>query len=237
MRKPFFFVNVFSCIFFLFSLSSVNSVGHILKLADEYQMTSVLDLCGNFLKIKRKREHNAMRILLLAQRYKLDTVAEDCRAVLAKMTLQDLEEYDEFEELDGKNLREILLPRLRKLENGVSGLRAEVAGLLACATWLWSQAKMSLPWCPVHYKNGKSCGSLEARLRDCDACKNVIESFTAKTGNTSRHASCAYTSSVNECITDNFLPVLKQLFDLTDDDEEEEEEEENLDADSILECV
>ena len=108
-------------IFFLFLLFlpfifPVANVEYLLKLADEYQMTSVLDLCASFLRMERKRESNAMEILLLAQRYKLGSLAEDCCNVLAKMTLKDLEEYDEFEELDGKNLREILLPRMRKLE-------------------------------------------------------------------------------------------------------------------------
>ena len=187
----------------------MTNVKHILKLADEYQMTSVLDLCASFLRMERKRESNAMKILLLAQRYKLDSVAEDCCTVLAKMTLKDLEKYDEFEELDGKNLREILLPRMRKLEKGVIELRPEVAGLLDSATWLWTQTKRGLPWCPVHYEGGKSKGNLEDRLRECVACKNVIQCFTTKVPGLG-------ITSVNECITANFLPALKRLFDLTD---------------------
>lgn len=195
--------------FFIFSVTNVE---YLLKLADEYQMTSVLDLCASFLKIERKRESNAMKILLLAQKYKLDSLAEDCCTFLAKMTLKDLEEYDEFVELDGKNLREILLPRMRKLEKDVIELRPEVAGLLASATWLWSQAKRGpLPWCPVHYESGKSKGNLEARLRECYACKNVIQCFSAKIPGLG-------IISVNECITANFLPALKQLFDLTDNE-------------------
>ena len=66
----------------------------------------------------------------------------------------------------------------------------------------------------MHYKGGKSYGNLEARLRDCDACKNVIQCFIDET--------CLgkYTDNKNEKVTDDFLPVLKQLFDLTDDEED-----------------
>ena len=210
----FLFLIFFLFLLFLLFIFPVANVEYLLKLADEYQMTSVLDLCASFLRMERKHESNAMKILLLAQRYKLDSLAEDCCTVLAKMTLEDLEECDEFEELDGKNLREILLPRVRNLEKNVIKLKPQVAGLLACAIWLWSENDRSLPWCPVHYEDGKSYGNLKARLRDCDACKNVIHCFIHET------SPGKYTNKKNECITDDFLPVLRQLFELTDDEED-----------------
>ena len=77
---------------------------HLLKLAEEYQIKTVLDLCANFLRDEPKTEDNAMKILLLSQKYRLSNVGDDCRILLAQLSLQRLERYGEFSDLNGENL-------------------------------------------------------------------------------------------------------------------------------------
>ena len=77
---------------------------HLLKLAEEYQIKTVLDLCANFLRDEPKTEDNAMKILFLAQKYRLSNVGDDCRILLAQLSLQRLERYGEFSDLNGENL-------------------------------------------------------------------------------------------------------------------------------------
>lgn len=78
-----------------------------------------------------------MEIFFPAQQYGLDDeIREDCCSVLAKTKLQLLEGYDEFSLLNTENLRNILLPRLKMLENVVKELSPQVAGIVACTTWL-----------------------------------------------------------------------------------------------------
>ncbi|XP_068759908.1 BTB and MATH domain-containing protein 36-like [Montipora capricornis] len=153
---------------------TMENVEHILKLADEYQMNSVLERCGSFLRITKKDDADAMYALLLAQKYQLSAVAEECHDILAGLSLGELEAYEEFEDLDSYNLRKVLLPRMRRLEKAITDLQPEISGLLKCATWLWSEAKKSMPWCPVHYASGIPTVSLKDRLEKCEACKNLI---------------------------------------------------------------
>ena len=183
---------------------------HILKLADEYQMNSVIERCGSFLRITKKGDADAMYILVLAQKYTLSAVAEECCELLADLSLEDLETHNEFEELDGYNLRQVLLPRMRRLEKAITDLQPEISGLLKCATWLWSEAKKPMQWCPVHYAGGIATGSLKDRLRQCEACKNVI-SYLATNTIRGRH----HNSYMDEHPTENFVPALKELFSLT----------------------
>ena len=82
----------------------MENVEHLLKLAEEYQIKTVLDLCANFLGDEPKTEDNAMKILLLAQKYRLSNVGDDCRILLAQLSLQRLERYGEFSDLNGENL-------------------------------------------------------------------------------------------------------------------------------------
>ena len=77
---------------------------HLLQLAEEYQIKTVLDLCANFLRDEPKTEDNAMKILLLAQKYRLSNVGDDCRILLAQLSLQRLERNGEFSDLNGENL-------------------------------------------------------------------------------------------------------------------------------------
>lgn len=204
---------------------SVNNVEHLLKLADEYQVKGILDLCASCLKNEPKTESNAMRILFLAQQYGLTSVGEDCCNLLAEIKLERLEKYEQFPLLNSDNLRRILLPRMRNLEKFVRDLSPQVAGIVACTTWLWNEANKPMAWCPTHLPNGKSKVSIRNCLRTCSTCKHVIHclAFNTVEYRSSSYRSSegypptySYTNSDGDHFDSNLSNVLEKLFDLAD---------------------
>ena len=147
--------------------SSGNNVEHLLELADEYQVKGVLDLCTRCLKNEPKTQSNAMKILLLAQSYGLSSISEDCRNLLAGITLERLQKYEQFPLLNNDNLLGIPLSRMRCLEEFIKDLSPQVAGIVACTTWPWNEAKKPMAWCPAHLQNGKTKVSITNCLRTC----------------------------------------------------------------------
>lgn len=211
-----------SSFFYPISTFSVDNVEHILKLADEYEMKLILDLCTNCLRNEPKTEYNAMKILLLAQKYRLENFDEDCKNILSKMKLQRLERCTGFAELNGENVRGVLLPRMRRLEEVVKELSPQVAGLVACTTWLWHEAqKPFISWCPSHIPHGKSFETIKTCLKTCPVCKSIFTSLALCTVQKERSRrgfvhNYSYTSR-NEDHFDTELPnILEKLFDLAD---------------------
>lgn len=191
---------------------SMDNVEHLLRLADEYQIKGILDMCSSFLKKEAKTETNAMKILLLAQQYDLnDKIREGCCHVLSQMKLQKLEGFEEFVELDAENLRRILIPRMKLLEGVVKELSPQVAGLISCTTWLWNEAKKEMAWCPAHIPNGRATASFRVCLRYCPACQEVLDSLVSKT-----QRGCGGYHRSRDQFNKNFSDVLKKLFDLED---------------------
>ena len=202
----------------------MDNVEHLLKLADEYQVKGILAMCAGCLRNEPKTEFNAMKILLLAQQYRLDNIATGCHNVLATMKLERLEWCSEFSLLDSENLRGILLPRMRKLEELVRDLSPQVAGVVACTTWLWNEATKPMAWCPSHFSNGKSKVSLRDCLGTCPACKEVIERLALNTVQErkvarSYHSRPAVTRTYlytdgTDHFDENLANVLEKLFNL-----------------------
>lgn len=192
----------------------MDNVEHLLRLADEYQIKGIIDMCTSFLKNEAKTKSNAMEILLLAQQYGLDDeIGEDCCSVLEEMKLQKLEGYVEFVELNSENLRSILLPRMRELEDIVKELSPQVSGILACTTWLWNEANKDMVWCPAHLPRGKAVTSFRDCLRNCPACKQVLDSLVSKTLGS---GSFPIYSTGRDQFNKNLSNVLEKLFDLAD---------------------
>lgn len=75
-------------------------VDHLLKLADEYQVMSVLDLCVKCLRDESKSKHNAVRILYLANATVM--AREDERLAIARWKCTDLIENMELTDIVGK---------------------------------------------------------------------------------------------------------------------------------------
>lgn len=200
----------------------MDNVEQVLKLADEYEMKVIMDLCANCLRNEPKTEYNAMKILLLAQKYRLENLDEDCKNVLAKMKLQRLEQCKGFTELDGENVRGILLPRMRRLEEVVKELSPQVAGIVACTTWLWNEAKKSMTWCPSHIPNGRPCENIRTCLETCPVCQNIFKSLAFCTVSEERYGRRSYYkyysyTSRNEDHFDTELPnILRKMFDLAE---------------------
>ncbi|XP_020620975.1 uncharacterized protein LOC110058658 [Orbicella faveolata] len=209
---------------------SMNNVEHLLKLADEYQAKGVLDLCARCLKNEPKTESNAMKILLLAQQYGLSSIGEDCRNLLAGIKLDRLEKYEQLPLLNNDNLLGILLPRMICSEEFIKDLSPQVARIVACTTWLWSEAKKPMAWCPTHLPNGKTKVCIRNCLRSCSAYKHVIHCLAFNTvdaandfrsrgyyrSSESYTPSCSYTTRNGDHFDSNLLKVLEKLFDLAD---------------------
>ena len=197
----------------------MENVEHLLKLAEEYQIKTVLDLCANFLRYEPKTEDNAMKILLLAQKYRLSNVGDDCRILLAQLSLQRQERYREFPDLNGENLRAIILPRMRRLENVIKKLSPQVSGMVAFALRLWGQGRNDVAWCPVHIPNGIPLFSIKECLQTCPVCKKVMESLASTTSRGEMYEACKPSegrSSYTDHFDNNFNSVMKNLFDLVD---------------------
>ncbi|PFX33698.1 uncharacterized protein LOC111333971 [Stylophora pistillata] len=207
---------------------TMDNVERFLKLAEEYQIKTVLDLCATCLRNEPKTKDNAMKILLLVQKYRLSYVGDDCRNVLAKLSLQRLEKYKEFSDLNGENLRAILLPGMRRLEKTVKELSPQVSGMVAFAMWLSSQGRKDMMWCPVHIPNGKPRVSIRECLQTCPVCEKVIESLASNTIERQHRAGkgllksiassfeYVYTDFKDDHFDSNFNSVVKNMFDLVD---------------------
>ena len=162
-----------------------------------------------------------MKILLLAQKYGLSNVGDDCRILLAQLSLQRLERYREFPDLNSENLRAIILPRMRRLGNVVKELSPQVSGMVAFTLQLWSQERNDVAWCPVHIPNGKPLFSIKECLRTCPVCEKVMESLASTTSRGEMYGACMEksnktTSSYTDHFDSNFNSVMKNLFDLVD---------------------
>ena len=95
----------------------VENVEHVLKLADEYQMKRIIQTCGKLLKAEPKIRANAtMGILLLAQKYGLSEVCDDCHGPLGQLSLKELQGLEGFKMLDGENTRKLLVPHLDRVD-------------------------------------------------------------------------------------------------------------------------
>ena len=153
----------------------MDSVEHILQLADEYQMQSIVDLCATCLKYEPKTKRNAMAILLLAQRYHLQGVRESCYELLKDNSIKELQEREEFDELDAESLREILIPRMQRLEKCLEELYPKFAKIVDSAIELCVNNKCPIKLCATHFlPSGATFHNLYTRVKDCIACGNMV---------------------------------------------------------------
>ena len=100
------------------------------------------------------------------------------------------ERYREFPDLNSENLRAIILPRMRRLENVVKELSPQVSGMVAFTLRLWSQERNDVAWCPVHIPNGKPLFSIKECLRTCPVCEKVMESLASTTSRGEMYGAC-----------------------------------------------
>ena len=155
----------------------MDNVEPILKLANEYQMRGVLKLCENVLVNEPISNKNlTTKILLLAQQYGMENVRKHCYKQLNGMTLDELEQLDGFQNLDGDSVREVLGHRLRKLEKFLKDVYPQFTGIVDCARFIWRESGRPIKLCPIHHdqwNNTPPTKSLQIRLT-CSVCNEML---------------------------------------------------------------
>ena len=152
-------------------------------MADEYQMIGVLKLCENVLLNEPMPNKNlATKILLLAQQYGMENVRKQCYKQFNGMTLDELEQLDGFQNLDGDSVREVLGHRLRKLEKFLKDVYPQFTGIVDCARFLWQESGRPINSCPSHlnqFFNLAPAESLQIRLT-CFVCNEMLTSMATE---------------------------------------------------------
>ena len=169
---------------FLFSFIPVNKLGHLLKLADEYQANAVLDLCVKCLKHERKTTESAVEILYLTTHTviaredgRLEDVRKECYDLIKNMELADIRGKSDYKNLERESLENVLAERIEVLETFLKGIYPQFIGLVECCLWagmLLDKDCDDISPCPQHFKSGKSKVDLLQRIKYCSVCRNMI---------------------------------------------------------------
>jgi len=163
---------------------TINKVEHLLKLADEYQVMGVLDLCVKCLKDELKSEENAVKILYLAnytviarEDCRLDGVREQCYALIKNMELAEIQGKTEYKKLDRESLENVLVKRNKRLETFLKGIYPQFIGLVECCLWACmeqNQTRSYITPCPQHFSSTEASVDLLERIKSCSVCTRMI---------------------------------------------------------------
>ena len=105
---------------------------HLIKLSDEYQVKTIFDPFVKFLENQPKTEENAMKILVLANLYKLEIVRQSCYNVIENMKLQSTLKASQDQDLDKESMQDILSRRIGRLESFLNKVYPQFMGLVEC---------------------------------------------------------------------------------------------------------
>lgn len=190
----------------------VQNVDYLLKLSDEYQVKVIFDHCVMFLENQPKTEENAMKILVLASLYKLESVRQSYFNKLMNMKLQSILKASQDQDLDKENMQAILSQRIERLENFLDQVYPQFMGLVECCFWLWHEGKKYMKWCPEHFYEGRShSADIDKRIRECTVCKEML--FTIITNSASNRGYHYYGGSLH---FDKRLPkIIREFSELT----------------------
>ena len=160
----------------------MKNVEHILKLADEYQVKGVIDLCIRCLQVEPKNEFNVIKILYLANRSvfaredeRLASLQRQCYEYIQDMELGDIIGSEDFDDLEKETMKTVLIRKADRLENVLRRIYPQFLGLLEYCMWLCYQKKRAdLQWCPIHYVAGVAKEDTCKRMTHCSVCKKMI---------------------------------------------------------------
>lgn len=104
----------------------------ILELAHEYQISSVVDKCEEFLvdellspsrlREEEEEEEDPLSVLILAQNYKLERARKMSIACAGRFSLSELKQHDLFDQIEPENYAEILesiIKRMQRFQNSM----------------------------------------------------------------------------------------------------------------------
>ena len=138
---------------------------------------AIFDPCVKFLQNQPKTEENAMKILVLANLYKLEFVRQTCYYVIQNMRLQSILKASQDQDLDKESMQNILSRRIERLESFLNKVYPQFMGLVECCFWLWHESKQYMNWCPSHFSNGKSHSNIDDRIKKCTVCKEMLNTI------------------------------------------------------------
>ena len=168
-------------------------MGHLLKLADEYEVQGVVDLCVKCLKDVPKSEENVVKILYLAtdtlkagEDSRLDSVRRDCEILVKDMDLANITAKGDFKNLNRDSMEKVFVKRTERLESFIKDVHPQLIGLVEYCLYL----KLESPFpcvtrCPQHLPPGKSLGSRPAhigllqQINSCFSCRDMISQLVS----------------------------------------------------------
>ena len=162
-------------------------MGHLLKLADEYDVQGVLDLCTKCLKEVTKSEENVVKILYLAtdtviasEDSRLDDVRDECEILLKEMDLANITAKSDFKKLNQCSMERVFVKRTERLENFIREIHPQLVGLVEYCLYLKLASSSSvITRCPQHFPGNKSYIGLLQRIRSCLVCRGMITQLVA----------------------------------------------------------
>ena len=112
--------EIYELLLVIYNLQTVNSqnIMSLLKLAKEFEIEKVLYLCSSFLLEIEKPDLKCINFLLLAERYGLEDVKQQCFEIAASFSLNHLKTSEKFGELSMESkfrITEIMLMREKTL--------------------------------------------------------------------------------------------------------------------------
>ena len=157
-------------------------MGHLLKLADEYDVQGVLDLCTKCLKEVTKSEENVVKIFYLAtdtviasEDSRLDDVRDECEILLKEMDLANITAKSDFKKLNQCSMERVFVKRTERLENFIREIHPQLVGLVEYCLYLKLASSSSvISRCPQHFPSNKSYIGLLQRIRSCLVCRGMI---------------------------------------------------------------
>ena len=178
---------MFSSSFSVFLIAClVNKMGHLLKLAQEYQAKGVLDLCVKCLHDVQKSEENVVKVLSLAncavttrEDSRLDSVRGECNNLIKNMELSNVKGKRDFNHLDRDSLESLYVERTGRLETFLKEIYPQFVGLVEYSLHLNLQSShCGITRCPQHFpspgSSGKANEDLLDRLNSCSVCREMI---------------------------------------------------------------
>ena len=163
-------------------------MGHLLKLADEYEVQGVVDLCVKCLKDVPKSEENVVKILYLAtdtlkagEDSRLDSVRRHCEILVKDMDLANITAKGDFKNLNRDSMEKVFVKRTERLESFIKDVHPQLIGLVEYCLHLKLESPLPcVTRCPQHLPPGKSLGSRPAhigllqRISSCFGCRDMI---------------------------------------------------------------
>ena len=161
-------------------------MSHLLKLADEYDVQGVLDVCIKCLIDVQKSKENAVKVLYLAtdtviarEDSRLDGVRRDCEIIIEDMDLANITGKSDFKSLNRESIAKVFVKRTKRLETFIKDVQPQLIGLVEYCLHLQLESKKPvITRCPQHFAVSPILGfelPLPDRVKSCSGCRGMIK--------------------------------------------------------------